>query len=58
MVYWETAHTVPNLPHFFRDWTRLGQGAAVCEGARQPSAALGRHSKLRLRKLPFTQATG
>ena len=23
MVYWETAHTVPNLPDFLRDWTRL-----------------------------------
>ena len=22
MVYWETAHTVPNLPQFLRDWTR------------------------------------
>jgi dihydrofolate reductase len=27
MVYWETAHTVPNLPHFLRDWTRLWQAA-------------------------------
>ena len=25
MVYWETAHTVSNLPHFLRDWTRLWQ---------------------------------
>jgi len=22
MVYWETAHTVPDLPQFLRDWTR------------------------------------
>src|SRR5215510_3677041 len=27
MVYWETAHTVPNLPQFLRDWTRLWQAA-------------------------------
>jgi hypothetical protein len=27
MVYWETAHTVPNLPHLLRDWTRLWQAA-------------------------------
>ena len=25
MVYWETAQTVPNLPQFLRDWTRLWQ---------------------------------
>jgi len=25
MVYWETAHTVPNLPQFLRDWTRQWQ---------------------------------
>ena len=25
MVYWETAHTVPNLPQILRDWTRLGR---------------------------------
>jgi dihydrofolate reductase len=23
MVYWETAHTVPDLPPFLRDWTRM-----------------------------------
>src|SRR5262249_24480762 len=27
MVYWETAHTVPNLPQFLRDWTRQLQAA-------------------------------
>jgi dihydrofolate reductase len=27
MVYWETAHTVPDLPPFLRDWTRLWQAA-------------------------------
>ncbi len=27
MVYWETAHTVPNLPQFLRDWTRQWQAA-------------------------------
>src|SRR5215472_14840020 len=27
MVYWETAHTVPNLPPFLRDWTRQWQAA-------------------------------
>jgi dihydrofolate reductase len=27
MVYWETAHTVPNPPQFLRDWTRQGQAA-------------------------------
>lgn len=27
MVYWETAHTVPNLPQFLRDWTRHWQAA-------------------------------
>jgi dihydrofolate reductase len=27
MVYWETAHTVANLPQFLRDWTRLWQAA-------------------------------
>jgi dihydrofolate reductase len=27
MVYWETVHTVPNLPHFLRDWTRLWRAA-------------------------------
>ena len=25
MVYWETAHTVPNQPHYVRDWTRQWQ---------------------------------
>jgi len=25
MVYWETAHTVPDLPQFLRDWTRKWQ---------------------------------
>jgi len=27
MAYWETAHTVPNLPQFLRDWTRQWQAA-------------------------------
>lgn len=27
MVYWETAHTVPNLPQFLREWTRQWQAA-------------------------------
>ena len=27
MVYWETAHTVPNQPHYVRDWTRQWQAA-------------------------------
>ncbi len=27
MLYWETAHTVPDLPPFLRDWTRLWQAA-------------------------------
>jgi hypothetical protein len=27
MVHWETAHTVPNLPQFLRDWTRQWQTA-------------------------------
>jgi dihydrofolate reductase len=27
MVYWETAHTVPALPPFLRDWARLWQAA-------------------------------
>jgi len=27
MVYWETAHTVPNQPHYRRDWTRKWQSA-------------------------------
>ena len=27
MVCWETAHTVPNLPQFLRDWTRHWQAA-------------------------------
>ncbi len=25
MLYWEIAHTLPNLPHFLRDWTRQWQ---------------------------------
>jgi dihydrofolate reductase len=27
MVYWETAHTVPDLPQYLRDWTRQWQAA-------------------------------
>ena len=27
MVYWETAHTLPNVPQFLRDWTRQWQAA-------------------------------
>ncbi len=27
MLYWETAHTLPNLPDFLRDWTRQWQAA-------------------------------
>ncbi len=27
MVFWETAQTVPDLPPFLRDWTRLWQAA-------------------------------
>jgi dihydrofolate reductase len=27
MVYWETAHTLPNLPQVLRDWTRQWQAA-------------------------------
>jgi dihydrofolate reductase len=27
MVFWETAQTVPDLPHFLRDYTRLWQAA-------------------------------
>jgi len=27
MVYWETSHTVPNLPQFLRDWARRWQAA-------------------------------
>ena len=27
MVYWETAHTVRNQPHYVRDWTRQWQAA-------------------------------
>jgi hypothetical protein len=27
MVYWETAHTIPNLPQFLRDWARQWQAA-------------------------------
>jgi plasmid stabilization system protein ParE len=27
MVYWETAHRVPNQPHYVRDWTRQWQAA-------------------------------
>jgi hypothetical protein len=27
MVYWETAHTIPNQPQVERDWTRQWQSA-------------------------------
>ena len=27
MVYWETAHTIPNQPQFVRDWARQWQAA-------------------------------
>ena len=27
MVYWETAHTIPDQPHFVLDWARQWQAA-------------------------------
>jgi hypothetical protein len=49
MVYWETAHTVPNLPHFLRDWTRLMAGSRQDRLLQDPRRAAQRANADRAR---------
>jgi hypothetical protein len=46
MVYWETAHTIPNLPRFLRDWTRqwLAARNAGASAPRNNAFSNGRHA--------------